>query len=243
MKIHTLFFILIAALAAALQTADARKIEKDVFSTPSGDLSIYFIGHGSLMFEFSGKTVHVDPWSRLADYGSLPKADLILITHHHPDHLDSGAVAAVSNDGTRIMLTGAAYEILKKGTVMKNGDTVTVEGIRIQAVPAYNTTAGRDQFHPKGRDNGYIITVAGKRIYIAGDTENIPEMATFKNIDIAFLPMNQPYTMLPEQVADAVKMIHPRILYPYHYGDTDVSKLEKLLSGIKDVEVRVRQLR
>ncbi|MGA2623350.1 MAG: MBL fold metallo-hydrolase [Bacteroidota bacterium] len=240
---NTITLISLAALAAAVQTADARKIEKDVFKTPSGELSIYFVGHGSLMFEFSGKTVHVDPWSRLADYGSLPKADLILITHHHPDHLDSGAIAAVSKDGTHIILTGAAYELLKKGTVMKNGDTLTVEGIKIEAVPAYNTTAGRDQFHPKGRDNGYIITIAGKRIYIAGDTENIPEMAEIRNIDIAFLPMNQPYTMLPEQVADAAKMIHPRILYPYHYGDTDAAKLQKLLSGNKDVEVRIRQLR
>jgi len=237
-----MILISLAALAAVLQTADGKKIEKDVFKTPSGELAIYFIGHASLMFEFNGTTVHVDPWGRLADYGSLPKADLILITHHHSDHLDSSAIAAVSKDGTHIILTGAAYEVLKKGTVMKNGDTVTVEGIKIEAVPAYNTTAGRDQFHPKGRDNGYIITIAGKRIYIAGDTENIPEMADIKNIDIAFLPMNQPYTMVPEQVVEAVKMIHPRILYPYHYGDTDVSKLEKLFSGNKDVEVRVRLL-
>ncbi len=243
MNIHPMLFISIAALAAAFQTADARKIEKDVFETPSGELSIYFIGHGSLMFDFNGTTVHVDPWSRLADYGSLPKADLILITHEHSDHLDSAAIAAVSKDGVHIILTGAAYEILKKGTVMKNGDTVTVEGIRIEAVPAYNTTEGRDRYHPKGRGNGYIITIAGKRIYIAGDTESIPEMANFKNIDIAFLPMNQPYTMVPEQLADAAKKIRPRILYPYHYGDTDPSKLEKLLSGNKDIEVRIRQLR
>lgn len=243
MSMNAMTLISLAALAAAFQTADARKIEKDVFKTPSGELAIYFIGHGSLMFEFNGTTVHVDPWSKLADYGSLPKADLILITHEHADHLDSGAIAAVSKDGAHIILTGAAYELLKKGTVMKNGDTVTVEGIRIEAVPAYNTTAGRDRYHPKGRGNGYIITIAGKRIYIAGDTENIPEMGDFKNIDIAFLPMNQPYTMLPEQVAEAAKKIHPRILYPYHYGDTDASKLEKLLSGNKDIEVRVRELR
>jgi L-ascorbate metabolism protein UlaG (beta-lactamase superfamily) len=125
---------------------------------------------------------------------------------------------------------------------MKNGDKKTVDGMEIEAVPAYNTTKGREMYHPKGRDNGYIVTFGNKRVYIAGDTEDIPEMATFKNIDIAFLPMNQPYTMTPEQVVHAVQMIHPKILYPYHTGDTDVSKLKALLANDKNVDLRIRKM-
>ena len=231
------------AVATAFQPGAESKIQKDVFKTSSGDLEIYFIGHGSLMFRFNDKAIYVDPWSRLADYSILPKADLILITHHHPDHLDSAAIAVVSKDSTQIILTASAFDILKKGTVMKNGDALSVCGIGIKAVPAYNITAGRDRFHPKGRDNGYVVTIGKKEIYIAGDTENIPEMAALKNIDIAFLPMNQPYTMLPAQVAEAVNKIRPRILYPYHFDDTDTAELTKLLSKNKHIEVRLRSMK
>jgi L-ascorbate metabolism protein UlaG (beta-lactamase superfamily) len=216
--------------------------ESDTIPTSSGKLAITFIGHGTLMFKINRTVIHVDPWSKLADYSTLPKADLILITHHHADHLDANAIATLSKSGTRIIQTADVYSVLKRGSVMKNGDTMTVDGIRIEAVPAYNTTESRTQYHPKGRDNGYILTIGDKRIYIAGDTENIPEMASLTNIDIAFLPMNQPYTMTPEQVADAVKKFHPKVLYPYHYGDTDVSALTKLMAKQKDVEVRIRQM-
>jgi L-ascorbate metabolism protein UlaG (beta-lactamase superfamily) len=233
----------VTILAAVLQSAGQRKFEKDIFKTRSGKLTIHFVGHASLIFEFNNKVIHVDPWSQLADYSKLPKADIILITHHHFDHLDTNAISLISKEGTQIVLTSSAFDIVKKGIVMKNGDKRTVEGFEIEAVPAYNITEGRDKFHPKGRDNGYVLTIANKRIYIAGDTENIPEMASLEKIDIAFLPMNQPYTMLPEQVADAVSKIHPKILYPYHYGDTDPSKLKKLLAKNKSLEVRIRQLK
>jgi L-ascorbate metabolism protein UlaG (beta-lactamase superfamily) len=231
-------------LAAVLQSGKEKNgIEKDVITTPSGAITISFIGHGSLMFEFNGKVIHVDPWSQLADYSHFPKADIILVTHHHFDHLDEKAIGMLLKSGTQIVLTHDAYNVLKKGTVMRNGETKTIGGITIDAVPAYNSTKGREQFHPRGRDNGYILTLGGKRIYIAGDTEDIPEMDSLKNIDIAFLPMNQPYTMLPEQVVNAVHMFHPKILYPYHYGETDVSEIQKLMSKETGTEVRIRSMK
>ncbi len=223
-------------------TAQPAKFESDNLHTSGGELTMYFIGHGSLLFDYAGKKIYVDPWSKLADYSAFPKADLILITHQHRDHLDPKAIDDVTREDTKLVETQTVFDELNKGMVMKNGDQISVDGITIEAVPAYNTTEGRDKFHPKGRDNGYILTFGDKRVYVAGDTEDIPEMDTLKDIEIAFLPMNQPYTMTPEQVAHAARMIEPAILYPYHYGDTDVSKLEKLLANDKSIEVRVRKL-
>jgi L-ascorbate metabolism protein UlaG (beta-lactamase superfamily) len=217
--------------------------EKDDFETSAGKLSIYFFGHASLMFNFNGTIIYTDPVSKYCDYGKYPKADIILLTHQHSDHFDTSVIKILSKANTQIILTATIFNTLKAGIVMKNGDKKNIEGIEIEAVPAYNITTGREQFHPKGRDNGYIITLGNKRIYIAGDTENISEMASLKNIDIAFLPMNQPYTMLPEQVADAVNKFHPKILYPYHYGDTDVSILKKLLADNKNIDIRIRGLK
>ncbi len=237
--------VLISVFTFALFSAASGqpdKYQSDVIKTSAGDLKIYFIGHASLMFEFNGKTIYTDPWSKLADYTKFPKADLILITHQHFDHLDPEAVMAISKKGTQIVETKPVFDVLVQGTIMKNGDKKTIDGMEIEAVPAYNTTKGREIYHPKGRDNGYIVTFGNKRVYIAGDTEDIPEMATFKNIDIAFLPMNQPYTMTPEQVVHAVQMIHPKIVYPYHTGDTDVSKLKALLANDKNVDLRIRKM-
>jgi len=239
----TIILIFSLAVGNILQSGGHSKIENDFFDTSSGKLKISFIGHASLVLEIKGKIIHIDPWGELADYSLLPKADLILLTHHHPDHLDTNAISKLMKNGTQIILTRAAFNIVNKGTVMNNGDKRTIGGITIEAVPAYNVTVGRDKFHPKGRDNGYILTIGGKRIYIAGDTENIDEMADFKNIDIAFLPMNQPYTMLPEQIVDAISKIKPKIFYPYHYGDSDIGKLKRLLSKNTQVEVRIRALK
>ncbi len=231
-------------LASILQTTkDEKAFEKDVIHTQTGNITITFVGHATLVIEFNNMVIHVDPWTQQADYSRLPKADLILITHNHFDHLDPKAVDLIMKSTTQIVLTEETYKTLKKGIVMHNGDTKTIAGVPIQAVPAYNTTKGHEQYHPKGRDNGYILTLGGKRIYIAGDTEDIPEMASLKNIDIAFLPMNQPYTMVPEQVALAVSKFHPKILYPYHYGDTDVSRLQKLMAGESGTEVRIRSMK
>ncbi len=232
----------ILLIGLILQPGGRDTIVKDVIPARPGNITISFIGHASLMFEYRGKIFHVDPWTKLADYSKLPKADCILITHQHQDHLDAAAIAEIRKPGTRIICPAAVEEIIREGTILKNGDTITVDGVAIQAVPAYNTTEGREKYHPKGRDIGYVLVMGGKRIYIAGDTEDIPEMANLRNIDIAFLPVNQPYTMVPEQVADAVRKFHPKILYPYHTGETDLSQLKKLLAKDKDVEVRIRPM-
>jgi L-ascorbate metabolism protein UlaG (beta-lactamase superfamily) len=235
-------FLALFILITAVQTPAYGKYEKDVYETSTGKLTIHFIGHASLILEFKGKVIHVDPCSMFGDYSILPKADIILITHNHPDHFDKKTIELISKKKTQIVLNSATFDELKKGFVMKNGDKKTLDGIVIEAVPAYNTTAGREMYHPKGRDNGFILTIGKKRIYIAGDTENTPEMNELKNIDIAFLPMNQPYTMVPEQVADAAGKFKPKILYPYHYGETDISKLVKLMQTNKDVELKIRKL-
>lgn len=223
----------------------AQQFEKDVVKTSGGELEILFIGHGSLLFTFRDRNLYVDPYSKLADYSKLPKADLILITHEHQDHLDQSAIEAVTTKETKIVLTGKAAEKLPNGTVMQNGDVKTVEGVRIEAVPAYNLVHKRENgqpFHPKGQGNGYVLSFGDTRVYVAGDTENTPEMKALKDIDIAFLPMNLPYTMTPEMTADAATSFKPAVLYPYHYGDSDVSRLVELLKNEKGIEVRVREL-
>ena len=220
--------------------------ETDTFKTTNGDLAITFIGHGTLMLQWAGKTIHVDPWTNLADYSQLPAADVILITHEHRDHLDPEAIKQIRKNTTTVIAPQTCAEQVPDCTVMKNGDTETLfEGLTVKAVPAYNIVHQRPDgqpFHPKGRGNGYVVSFGKTRVYIAGDTENIPEMGNLKNIDIAFLPMNLPYTMTPEMVAEAAKSFKPKILYPYHYGDTDVSKLAKLLANDKSIEVRIRKL-
>ncbi|MFQ6108738.1 MAG: MBL fold metallo-hydrolase [Candidatus Aminicenantales bacterium] len=220
--------------------------EQDIIPTSAGELKITFIGHGTLMFDFGGKIIHVDPVGRYADYTKLPKADVILITHEHGDHLDPGAISSIRTEKTDIVLTEKCAEKVKEGIIMKNGDTKTVQEILIEAVPAYNIVhmrRGGVPFHPKGVGNGYIITFGDKRVYVAGDTENTPEMKKLTNVDIAFLPMNLPYTMTPEMVADAARSFRPKILYPYHYGDTDTSRIVELLKDEKDIEVRIRKMK
>ena len=223
----------------------AEEFEKDVIETSGGELHITFIGHGTLMFEFGGKVIHIDPWSRLADYSRLPKADLIMLTHHHGDHLDPVALKQVRTDSTVVVLTEICAQRVEGGVVMKNDDQQTFVGIGVVATPAYNLVHKRETgevFHPKGEGNGYVLTFGDTRVYIAGDTENTPEMKALEDIDYAFLPMNLPYTMTPGMVADAVKTFKPKVLYPYHYGDTDLSQLLDLLRDNEDIEVRVRKM-
>lgn len=240
LTLTTLSFAQTATPSASPAPASRPKV--DEFTYGKNKLSISFFGHASLMFNYNGTIIDVDPVSQYANYDTQPKADLILITHNHPDHLDKGAIAKIKKQGTKIILNKASFDELKEGTVLANGQSWSGLGIKIDAVPAYNTTPGHTQYHPKGRDNGYVLDLGGKRVYIAGDTEDIPEMANLKNIDIAFLPMNQPYTMVPEQVAKAAKVIKPKILYPYHYGDTDPNKLLPLLADTPQIEVRIRDL-
>jgi L-ascorbate metabolism protein UlaG (beta-lactamase superfamily) len=245
--------VAVAALAAiavgtlgarAAQKTEAEKMfEEDTIQTETGDLKITFFGHASLAFTYQGKVIYVDPVGNPSgtpvDYAKMPKADLILVTHEHFDHLDPKAISTLRKEQTRIILTKACAGRVSGSTVMKNGDVLTVEGIKIEAVPAYNIA---QKFHPKGVGNGYILNFDKTRVYVAGDTENTPEMKQLKNIDIAFLPMNLPYTMTPEMVADAAKAFGPKILYPYHYGQTDPNKLVDLLKD-SQTQVRIRKMK
>jgi len=226
-------------------TMAIENFEEDTIKTSVGELTITFIGHGTLMFRLGEKVIHVDPVSREADYSTMPKGDIILVTHEHRDHLDPEAIALVRKDGTTILLTEKCASELTGGTVMKNGDVRMVGGLRIEAMPAYNIVHKRpsgEPFHPRGDGNGYVITFGDKRVYIAGDTENTPEMKALKEIDVAFLPMNLPYTMTPEMVSDAARAFRPKILYPYHFGKTDTSELVRLLAEEKEIEVRIRRM-
>ncbi|UCD50555.1 MAG: MBL fold metallo-hydrolase [Phycisphaerales bacterium] len=239
--------ILVVALGgrSMAQPPTEKEFEVDTIATETGDLKITCIRHGTLMFTYQDKIVHVDPVSREADYTKLPKADLVLITHEHGDHLDPKALDIMRKEPTKVVLTKVCAERVPEGIVMKNSDVKTIAGFKIEAVPAYNLVHKRGNgqpFHPKGQGNGYIVTFGKTRVYVAGDTENTPEMKVLKKIDIAFLPMNLPYTMTPEMVADAAKAFKPRILYPYHYGRTDPNELVNLLKGVEGIEVRVRKL-
>ena len=240
MKCFTFFMLLYCSTMLF-----AQDFEKDVIQTSKGDLEITFIGHGTLLFKFDNKIIHVDPVSREADYSKMPKADLVLITHEHGDHLDSEAINLIKKESTKIFLTNICKEKLGEGEVIANGKKKMFEGILIKVVPAYNIKNKRNNgtpYHPNGDGNGYILTFADKSVYVAGDTENTPEMKKLKNIDIAFLPMNLPYTMTPEMVADAAKAFKPTVIYPYHYGKTDPEKLVELLETEKNIEVRIRKM-
>ena len=233
-------------VALAFQAGAQQGLESDIIKTSAGDLKITFIGHGSLMFAFGGKIIHVDPVSKEADYTKLPKADLILVTHQHGDHLDAKALDILRTEKTVLVMTEICAQQVKGGMVMKNGEVKNVGGLKIEAVPAYNLVHMRSEgkpFHPQGEGNGYVITFGDKRVYVAGDTENIPEMKKLEKIDVAFLPMNLPYTMTPEMVADAAKAFKPKVLYPYHFGETDTSKLVGLLKDSKEIEVRIRKMK
>ena len=217
----------------------------DEIRTTKGDLAITFIGHATLMISFAGKVIYIDPVSSYADYTKKPKADLILITHEHTDHFDLKAIDIIKTNKTEAVVTANVAKQMKGGIVMKNGETKIIGGLKIEALPAYNIEHMRSPgvpFHGRGIGNGYIITFADKRLYIAGDTENTPEMKSLRNIDIAFLPMNVPYTMTPEMVADAAKAFRPGILYPYHFGNTDTQKIINLLKDEKNIEVRIRKM-
>jgi L-ascorbate metabolism protein UlaG (beta-lactamase superfamily) len=240
------FLVPLLVMVSPAVTAGQAGYEKDVIKTSAGDLEITFFGHATFMLSFQGKLIHVDPVSQYADYAKLPKADIILITHEHRDHLDPAALEKIRTDRTQVILPEACAAGVPGALVMKNGETNPVDGFKIEAVPAYNLVHMRSPgmpFHPKGAGNGYVITLGNERVYIAGDSENTPEMKSLKSIDIAFLPMNLPYTMTPEMVADAAKAMKPKILYPYHFGDTDTSKLTELMKDTPGVQVRIRKMK
>ena len=229
------------AIACLMALGCQAQQQTDEFTTKSGKkVRFTCIKHASIQINYNGLEIQVDPVGKgmkpETDYSQFPKADIILVTHEHHDHFDPDAIAQLTKASTKIYLNPAVHKMFGSGKALKNGDKVKIANdITIEAVPAYNTTPGREQFHPKGRDNGYILTLDGMRIYVAGDTEDIPEMANIKDISIAFLPCNQPYTMTIEQAANAAKIIKPKVLFPYHYNATPVNKLIPQLSreGIK----------
>ncbi len=219
------------------------QFQEDIIPTATADLVITVVGHGTLMFRHGEKVIHVDPVMREADYSTMPQADLILVTHEHGDHLDPAAIALIRKEDTEIVVSRSCEGRVEGARVMSNGEVATVAGYRIEAVPAYNLVHMRSEgvpYHPKGNGNGYLIDFADVRVYVAGDTENTPEMKALQGVDVAFLPMNLPFTMTPEMVADAARAFRPRILYPYHFGQTDTNQLVGLLEGEEGIEVRVR---
>lgn len=226
--------------------ATPEKHQTDVLQTSAGDLKITFLGHGSLIFAFGGKIFQIDPYGQVADYAKLPQADVVLITHEHFDHFDQKALGQVRTKETQVVVNAAGAAQVQGGIVMRNGETRTFGDVKVEAVPAYNLVHRRDNgqpFHPQGVGNGYVLTFGDKRVYVAGDTENTPEMKSLRGIDCAFLPMNLPYTMTPEMVADAAKIFTPKVLYPYHYGETDPLTLTALLKNNPEIEVRIRTMK
>jgi len=217
----------------------------DKISTNAGIVEMHFISHGSLMFKVNGYIIYIDPVTGPVSYEFFPKADMILVTHEHGDHLDVKLINELKKTGTLVLINQNSSGKLPWAMTMKAGERQEFNNIIVEAVPAYNIVHERSPgqpFHPKGSGIGFILTIGGKRFYIAGDTENIPEMKELKNIEVAFLPMNLPYTMTPEMVADAARAFKPRILYPYHFGDTNTEEIVNLLKG-SGIDVRIRDLK
>lgn len=244
MKKFIVFFLTLTFISISTKAQD--ELEKEMFKTNKGDLSIIFAGHGSLIFEFQNKMIYVDPSSSSGvNYEGFTKADIVLITHNHGDHLDLKTLNLISTSETKYLSNASSFEKLKKGTVIGNGQAINLDNILIEAVPAYNTKHKRNSgqpYHAKGDGNGYVLNFGNKRVYVAGDTENVPEMANLKNIDIAFLPMNVPYTMTPVMAADAALMFNPKVLYPYHYRGTDPLQLKELLRDHSEIEVKIKKM-
>lgn len=239
------FSLILIFVAMTAHTFSQNQPEADRISTSAGDIEMYFIGHGSLMFRTGNMVIHIDPVKSSGKYDNLPKADLILVTHEHYDHLDADLIRTLRKPETVMLCNNASASQVSWAHPVKPGDTRNIGDIKIEVVPAYNIVHERSKgqpFHPKGVGNGYIITIGGKRFYVAGDTENIPEMKALKNIDVAFLPMNLPYTMTPSMVADAAMSFKPSILYPYHYGDTNTDELVRILKNT-NIDVRIRNLK
>jgi L-ascorbate metabolism protein UlaG (beta-lactamase superfamily) len=241
-----IFMLSVAAMAAMALMAQASSAPADinvaVEKTSAGNLTIQPINHSAIRFEFKGKQYYVDPAGE-APWDKMPKADAILITHEHFDHLNPKVINRIKKDSTLIFANASSVKEAGFGQVIEVGQSRKVLDITVQAVPAYNLTAERLRFHPKARkDNGYVLTFGDKRIYVAGDTEGTPEMKALKDIDVAFLPINLPYTMPPKEAADAARAFKPKILYPYHQGQSDPNEVKKLLADEKAIEVRVLPL-
>jgi L-ascorbate metabolism protein UlaG (beta-lactamase superfamily) len=235
-----LLFVIILPARAQIQ------FDRDVIQTSAGDLEITFIGHGTLMFRFEGLVIHVDPWSQVGDYAKMPKADIILLTHNHADHLDPKAIELAKTDKTTLIYTQQCADSYPGGVVMRNYMTWKVKGLLIEAVPAYcliPRTDPRSKPHTQGECNGYILRFGDKRVYIASETENIPELKEVRDIDIAFIAMDSIFNLSPVEAIDAVKAFKPKVIYPYHYASADLTPFIDAFKGNPDIEVRVRDMK
>jgi len=236
----------VAVLLGPLGAAAAEiTMTGDHVPTAKGDLIIHPINHATLALGWNGQTIYVDPVGGAKRFQGLPRPDVILITDIHGDHLDAPTLTAVSGANTQLVVPQAVADKLpdslrRQATVLANGQSKSMLNMEIEAIPMYNTTPDRLQFHSKGRGNGYVLTLGGKRVYLSGDTEDIPEMRALKNIDVAFVCMNLPYTMTVEQAADAVRAFKPKIVYPYHYRGSDLEKFKRLIGDNSGIEVRLR---
>ncbi|MGH9745923.1 MAG: MBL fold metallo-hydrolase [Candidatus Acidiferrales bacterium] len=231
-----------ALCAAPASLAQARRVPPitTFLNTNADPVKLTPLYHASMLLEVGGKHIYVDP-AKPADFTGLPKADLILITDIHGDHMDPEAIAAISQPGTQIFAPPAVVKTVTTATPISNGESKSWGDWTIEAIPMYNLKRGPapgQLYHDKGRGNGYILTYGGKRFYISGDTEGIPEMRALKNIDFAFVCMNLPYTMPPDEAADAVKAFHPKVVIPYHYHGSDLAIFENALKG-SGIEVRI----
>ncbi len=235
-----IFFVVCLALILTTAMSAVAADQTQTFSTSAGPVKITPIYHASTLIEAGGKVIYLDP-AKPANVSGLPKADLILITDIHGDHMDPELIQEISKPDTEIISSPAVAETVKSANAIANGETTKWDGWTIKAIPAYNLKRGPalgKLYHDKGRGNGYVLTYGGKRFYFSGDTENIPEMRALKNIDVAFVCMNLPYTMPPEEAADAVKAFHPKIVIPYHYKGSDLSVFQKALAGT-GIQVRL----
>ncbi len=221
----------------------------DKINTSEGPLMIQPISHATFAMTWDNKTIYIDPTGGAAAFSNLSSPDIILITDIHGDHLQPETLREIETSNATFIIPRAVADKLgdigKNVLILNNGESKDVMGISVEAIPMYNLPESDDAFHPKGRGNGYVLEMGGKRIYISGDTEGIPEMRSLKNIDIAFVCMNLPYTMDVEQAASAVLEFKPKIVYPYHFrgqgGLSDVDKFKSLVEeGNTSIEVRLK---
>lgn len=222
----------------------------DSVKTADGPLLVQPVNHGCLVLQWKGKTIYVDPYGGRQIFAGMPAADLILITDIHQDHLDTATLLGVVGKDPLIVAPQAVADVIagkirSEIRVLPNGQSTVFGNIDIVAIPMYNLPEEAGSRHPRGRGNGYVLHIGERYVYISGDTEDIPEMRGLRNIDVAFVCMNEPYTMSVEQAASAVISFSPRIVYPYHYrgqdGLSDVEKFKKLVTeGVSTTEVRLR---
>jgi L-ascorbate metabolism protein UlaG (beta-lactamase superfamily) len=234
------------AMLGGLAGVAAAQITGDVVATTRANLVIHPIDHATFVMGWNGKAIYIDPVGGADRFAGLPTPDLILVTDIHGDHLNAETLTAIATSQTRIVAPAAAAErlpasLMGQTTALANGETRMFDDIGVEGVPMYNLTEDRLRFHDKGRGNGYVLTVGGTRVYIAGDTEDIPEMRALQNIHVAFVPMNLPYTMTEEQAASGVNAFNPEVVYPYHYLGSDAEKFKALVeAGGGNTEVRLR---